>query len=431
MSPLLYEIIVYLAEILISGIFVLNLLQPKRNRFLILTLWSEGSFLIMLFTPSFSLVRIGAIAIGELILSLILFEDGLRRKLKLFLFKESVQLLSSASAFAIYSVTINEQASFMESCRSTNCTYTLLYLLLFSVLFSVVFQLIKKVRGAEFLWVVGTQVVLGLGEVTAVLSVAKAYGGSINAGMAWPMIFAMFCMVAANISVGILAPYLLRQIYMAESILRGKELSSMEFKYYEMSVENDKKLTAIRHDIANHIQTVSSLLKNGENRRGLEYVDELKSRYELVDQMLYCNNPVVNVILTNKKREAEERNIETHIHVKDALDQLPITDFDLSTVVCNLLDNAIGGCIESEQSHPRMVVEILKKNHHLVIRVLNSCKSTMQFESTDRLLTTKNNNRLHGVGMPIIANIAKEYRGDFIVSAQNGIFTATVVMSVK
>ena len=35
------------------------------------------------------------------------------------------------------------------------------------------------------------------------------------------------------------------------------------------------------------------------------------------------------------------------------------------------------------------------------------------------------------LGMPIISGIAKKYRGDFIVSAQNGIFTATVVMSIK
>jgi len=147
--------------------------------------------------------------------------------------------------------------------------------------------------------------------------------------------------------------------------------------------------------------------------------------------MVYCNNPVVNIILANKKSEAEEKNIETHIKVKESLDNIPITDFDLSTVICNLLDNAIRGCVCSEQSHPRLIVEILQKNQYLVIRVLNSCKVSMHVESTDTIETTKSTTQMHGLGMPIIAGIAKKYRGDFAVSAQNGIFTATVVLSMK
>ena len=147
--------------------------------------------------------------------------------------------------------------------------------------------------------------------------------------------------------------------------------------------------------------------------------------------MVYCNNPLINIILSNKKSEAEAENIETTIKVKPDLEALPITDLDLSTVICNLLDNAIRGCQDSAQSHPRMVVELLKKNQHLVVRVLNSCRIDMEIESTERIETTKTKGKAHGLGMPIITGIAQKYRGDFIVSAQNGIFTATVALSLK
>ncbi|MBQ2943202.1 MAG: GHKL domain-containing protein [Ruminococcus sp.] len=304
-------------------------------------------------------------------------------------------------------------------------------MLLFSVLTSIVLQFTKEHKGVEFPWVIGTQIVIGFGEVTAVLAVAVASGNEINSKESWFIIIAMVCMVAANISIGMLAPYLLKQVTMSTNMDYGKELSNMEYKYYEMSVENDRKIHAIRHDISNHIQTIYSLFSNGENRLGLELINELKTRYALVEQMVYCNNPVVNIILSNKKSEAEEKNIEFQIRVREDLDNMCITDFDLSTVICNLLDNAICGCVSSEHSHPRLVIEILQKNQYLVVRVLNSCKVGMNIESTDRIETTKSNSQTHGLGMPIIAGIAKKYRGDFIVSAQNGIFTATVVMSVK
>ncbi len=431
MSPFLYEIIVYLVEAFISGIFLINILEEKYHKVLHFLLWCEIVVIAMLCTPSFSAVRIGVVAVLEFIYTYFMFSDKAKRKISVFFFKEAMLLTASIISYCVYSFFIDDHADFFSGCRSDNCTYCLLYLLMFSILISIVFQFTKERKGVELPWVVGTQVVIGFGEATAVLAVASAAGGVINSKESWFVIIAVVCMVAANISIGMLAPYLLKQVTMNTNMDYGKELSTMEYKYYEMSVENDKKINAIRHDISNHIQTIYSLFSNGENQRGLEYIDELKYQYSHVDQMVYCNNPVVNIILSNKRNEAEDKNIETHIRVKDNLDNMPITDFDLSTVICNLLDNAIRGCVCSEQSHPRLIVEILQKNQYLVIRVLNSCKVGMNIESTDKIETTKSNSQTHGLGMPIIAGIAKRYRGDYIVSAQNGIFTATVVMSIK
>ncbi len=431
MNPFLYEIIVYLVEALISGVFLLNLLEEKYHKILHFALWCEIVMIAMLCTPSFSLVRIGVVALLELIYTYFMFEDKPKRKIGIFLFKEVLLITASTISYAVYSFFIRNHVKWFFGCRSDNCTYCLLYLLLLSVLISIVFQFTKERKGVELPWVIGTQVVIGLGEATAVLAVAEASDGVINALNSWFIIVAMVCMVAANISIGMLAPYLLRQVMMANIMDYGKELSNMEYKYYEMSVENEEKLQSIKHDISNHIQTIYSLFSNGENQRGLELIHELKSRYALVDQMVYCNNPVINIILANKKNEAEGKNIETHIKVKEGLDDLTITDFDLSTVICNLLDNAIRGCVCSDQSHPKLIVEILQKKRYLVVRVLNSCKIGMNIESTDKIETTKSNSQTHGLGMPIVAAIAKKYRGDFMVSAQNGIFTATIVMSIK
>lgn len=431
MSPFFYEVAVYLVEALISGVFLLNMLEERYHKGLHVILWCEIVVVAMLCTPSFSLLRIGMVALLEFVYTSLMFEDKPKKKIGVFLFKEVLLLSASVISYTLYSLLIDEHAQILSGCKSDNCTYCLLYLLLFSILISIVFQFTKERKGVELPWVIGTQLVIGFGEATAVLAVATTSKGVINSRESWFIVVATVCMIAANISIGMLAPYLLKRVTLSTNMDYGKELSNMEYKYYEMSVENERKLQAIQHDISNHIQTVYSLFSNGENQRGFELIQELKARYALVDQMVYCNNPVINIILSNKKSEAEEKNIETHIKVKEDLDNMPITDFDLSTVICNLLDNAIRGCICSDQSHPRMVVEVLQKNRYLVVRVLNSCKVAMNLESTDRIESTKTNSQAHGLGMPIIAGIAKKYRGDFIVSAQNGIFTATVVMSMK
>lgn len=431
MSPLVYEIIIHLVEAFISGIFLINMLEEKYPMVLHVALWFGIVILAMVCTPAFSVYRICLVSALEIVYTYFVFDDKAKRKMQVFFFKELLLVTAVFSSYAVYSLLFEEHAESLVSCKEDNCTYYLLYLLVFSMLISIVFQFTKEKKGVEFPWVISTQVVIGFGEATAVLAVAVASDGVIDAQNSWFIIVAMICMVAANISIGMLAPYLLRQVTLSSNLDYGKELSSMEYKYYEMSVENNRKIQAIRHDISNHIQTAYSLFSNGETQRGMQLINELRSRYALVERLLYCNNPVVNIILTNKKSEAEAKNIETHIKVKDELDNIPITDFDLSTVICNLVDNAICGCICSGQTHPRLIIEILQRNQYLVVRVLNSCKIEMNIESTDRIETTKTGSQMHGLGMPIIAGIAQRYRGDFVVSAQNGIFTATVIMSLK
>ena len=132
MSPFLYEIIVYLVEALISGIFLINMLEEKYHKWVHFTLWCEIVIVAMLCTPSFSIVRIGVIALFEFAYTYFMFEDKPKRKISVFLLKEALLITASAVSYAIYSLFIGDHANFFSSCRSDNCTYCLLYLLMFS-----------------------------------------------------------------------------------------------------------------------------------------------------------------------------------------------------------------------------------------------------------------------------------------------------------
>ena len=431
MNSLVFEVSVYFCEAVIFGSLYINLLRPGIRIPYILLLWIEAVLLGMALTPSFSLSRIVLITLLEGAVILFSFEDKLPAKLGRFLLVEAASGISALIAYLLSALFANQRAPFMEICSGENATYILLYLTVLSIMASMLFQYAKKVKRVELPWVSGTQLVLGAGECIAVLTYSALHKGMIQRGGSFWFFIAVGCFVAANLSVGILASFLIRRFTFHQSIDFGKELSNMEYKYYEMSLENDKKIQSLRHEIANQIQTVYSLLLNGESEKSLELMNELRDQYEQMDQLIYCENPVLNIILANKKAEAEKAGIEIQIKVKDYPKQLPVSDFDLSTVVCNLVDNAIRGCLCSNQSHPRLIIEIIRKNSYLVIRVLNTCAVNMVIENTDRIETTKSNSQTHGFGMPIIAGIVKRYKGDFLVSAQNGLFTATAIMSVK
>ena len=229
----------------------------------------------------------------------------------------------------------------------------------------------------------------------------------------------------------IIIPQTVNQISLFKTHDFGQKLTEMEYQYYQISLENTKKVKEMHHDISNHIQIVYSLFENGESQKGLEILKELRARYNNIDQIQYCNNPVINIILLTKISEAKKNGIETNVNIKDSLENLHIPDIDLSTVICNLLDNAIRGCLCSGIQTPKLVVEILCKNQYLVIRVLNTCSLDMYFENVDSLKTTKTETQTSGFGMSIILRTVKKYKGDFSATAQNGMFAATAIMSLK
>lgn len=431
MSSLVFEVLVYLCEAAVIGALYINLLQPKWKIRYIILIWPEAILLGMVFTPPFSIVRIGLTAVLEFLVIIFLFEDKFKVKLHRFVLVEAASGVSALVSYLLSVLFIGQWVPFREICSGDNCIYDLLYIVVLSIVASMLFQYAKKVKSVELPWVLCTQLVIGAGECIAILAYANCNDGVVARETSSLFIISMICLVVANLSVGILSSFLIQQFTFNRSMDFGKELSNMEYKYYEMSVENDKKLQSLRHDIANQIQIVYSLLINGESQKSIELMNELRDRYGHVDQLVYCENAVLNIILANKKSEAEKAGIEVQIKVRDFPKQLPISDFDLSTVVCNLFDNAIRGCICSNQSHPRLIVDIVRRNKYLVIRILNSCIVNMTIENTDRIETTKSNSQTHGFGIPIIAGIVKRYKGDFVVSAQNGLFTATAIMSIK
>lgn len=431
MGPISYKIVVSLLEALISAIFIINLLKRRYHPLTQLGLWGAVALSVLVLAQfSFALGRI-TMVVSELLMSCMLHKDRKFKCISIYLLKEGVRLFSAALTYMIYRYITRGTMGFFGAFNNANITCFLLYLIIYSVQTSMVLQLMKGEKGVEVPWIMGSQVVLVVGESAAIAAVITASEADANLMHTPFAMVAVLFMVTANVSIGILIPYLLQKISLANNMIYGQELSNMEYKYYEMSVDNEKKIQLIRHDISNQIQTVYAMLQNGEHQRGLELINDLKSQYEQVETIVYCNNPLVNIILSNKKREAEEMQIEFQIRIRQDLQNINISDFDLSTVICNLLDNAIQGCESSGQSNPKLIIELLEKKQYLVIRVLNSCKVSMNIENTDQIKTTKNHSQAHGLGMPIIARITRKYRGDFIVSAQNGLFTATVVMSLK
>ena len=107
-----------------------------------------------------------------------------------------------------------------------------------------------------------------------------------------------------------------------------------------------------------------------------------------------------------------------------------VDDFDLVTILDNLLDNALEAATVSSEKKVELLTD--HKNTYDIITVLNSCDAP-PIAKGQHLITTKKDAKMHGLGMKSVARALKSYQGDFDwnYDPDNNQYAVTVMLSPK
>ena len=84
---------------------------------------------------------------------------------------------------------------------------------------------------------------------------------------------------------------------------------------------------------------------------------------------------------------------------------------DLSTILNNLLDNAVEAAEKSKEKFINVKVS-LNEHNTKVLTIINSCDNE-PVTKNDKLVTTKENSSGHGLGIKSVKRTLKNYNGDF------------------
>ena len=116
-------------------------------------------------------------------------------------------------------------------------------------------------------------------------------------------------------------------------------------------------LRAQAHESANRLHTVISLIELGETDHALTFaVGELETAQALADRMLEgVGNRAVAALMLAKSAQAAERGIELVIGSGSFLPEDLAPDYELVTILGNLVDNAFEVLTAQPTDHPRRV----------------------------------------------------------------------------
>ena len=244
-------------------------------------------------------------------------------------------------------------------------------------------------------------------------------------GFGWPLIPMGLNVIFTSGAIYCLIFMYSRQKFIASE--QQKILGNMERYegYMEQMKELDAHMSAVRHELKNHIFYIDQLLEKRDYAALKEYVGKLRDVELDSAHVVSTGNSVIDAIINQKCGYAQTLGIRTEAAAV-LPEELRIDELSLCSVLGNLLTNAIEGAAKAENAFLR--VDMRPYKDYLVIVVKNTAARDV-IKENPHLLTTKKDAENHGFGLKVVEQVADWYEGTLRLEMDEGhIFTASIMM---
>ena len=199
-----------------------------------------------------------------------------------------------------------------------------------------------------------------------------------------------------------------------------------DYDEYMMLKENNQQASILNHDFKEHIGALSSLI-GADNETAQEYIKSICGKFSQPKFIEYSDNKILNVLLSKKKEECENQNIQFLIDPIRA-ELSFFNDMDIVTIFSNLINNAMESCAHS--SEKKIYLNIHTENQNFIVIKIENTSDIEPIVINGRLKTHKDNAKLHGIGMNSISRALSAYNGslDWKYNKEQKIFSTTIII---
>lgn len=207
----------------------------------------------------------------------------------------------------------------------------------------------------------------------------------------------------ANILVFIIYEYSLKNTKELYELKAIQDREEQDKRYFEIIEQSNKDMRIFSHDIKNHLTQIRNL----ENIEAVQsYIDSIYPNIEKFSFTGISKNKMLDLIISKYVTLCEKKNIKFSVDVKTA-NLAYVSDSDLSTLMNNLLDNAVEAAEQADERFIQVYI-FSKGSMHDGLVIKNSCAISPKAENGE-LKTTKQNKKTHGVGTKSIRKTLKKY----------------------
>ena len=292
-------------------------------------------------------------------------------------------------------------------------------IIMIKIIFIILVNVYKKYIGVEFGKIGGTAITFTSLSVTMLIVLVSRIGYEYIQIRHSITVILVILWLFMNIIVIFINAIERSNRYSYELIMLERERETNR-KIYDNIKAGQEELRNIRHDMKNRLNTLRAVVSQNDSDTVLEYLDSMIGSVDSVKGRIYCNNLLINNILTYKL-DGLDADIELKCEA-EVSEQLDIDMGDMGVIIGNLLDNSIRGAKAVEkggyvhiiitQSIGRLII-VIENNY-----IKNKVKKPISYYID------------HGRGINNVRRLVNKYEGTYSEKITDNVYRTEITIEI-
>lgn len=197
--------------------------------------------------------------------------------------------------------------------------------------------------------------------------------------------------------------------------------------YYEKVEESQNQIRRLYHDMNNHLYNIQMMSKSSEDAS--DYIVSLQNELKEARKTRLSGNSLFDIIVDEKMNICKNKGIEFDIDV-DSKNTGFIKNIDMSSILANILDNAIEACDKMTSNKKYIKLTSMWADDMFVIICENSKENEVK-KIGDSFVTDKLNKSEHGIGIKSVEKSVKNYDGNMMIFCDDNLFKVKIMIPKK
>ena len=200
--------------------------------------------------------------------------------------------------------------------------------------------------------------------------------------------------------------------------------------YYSRVEQRLEDVNMLRHELRNALDVMN--LEKETAKKYLSLTESFDQKVEKISRHKYCENALLNIIISEKAKEAEE-NDTRFISKLNIPESIAVDEFDLFSCVYNLIDNAVFANRQQIGQGLDKYIELKAETigSYLIIKQTNTAFESTKLKDNGEFGTTKDLSSEHGFGLKIIKEICEKYDGQAEFEHKDDVFYSTLSFKIS
>lgn len=192
-------------------------------------------------------------------------------------------------------------------------------------------------------------------------------------------------------------------------------------------------LRSERHQHSQHIQTIQAMIYTEEYEELKQYINGIAGNYRNTSELLRLGDLGLTAVLNIKMETAKRNDINFYVKSNgNKIRNLKMSSWELSTVIGNVLDNAIEAVMEKTGDRT-INLELQEDEKNYIFKISNNgvtIKESDMYKIYDAGFSTKHKDA-RGFGLYVVKKIIDKYCGKISLSTYDNLTTFTIYLPKK